>query len=85
MEFRSGEFNSLGAPWWLPRRKKRKLGKYDREGRLKNKGGANRPEINVGRHRSFISPSSAAPWEVHMKKAKADNPHAIKEDNSICY
>ena len=37
---------------------KRKLGKYDREGRLKNKGGVSRPKVNVGKHRSFISPSS---------------------------
>ena len=37
---------------------KRKVGEYDSEGQLKNKGGTSRPRVHIGGHRSFTSPSS---------------------------
>ena len=37
---------------------KRRLGRYDKEGRLKNKGGKSRPRTRIGGPRSFTSASS---------------------------
>ncbi len=54
------------------------MGKYDREGRLKNKGGVSRPEVSVGRHRGFISSSSGYALRGWYEEGKSGQPACQK-------